>query len=202
MRRTPGPRRPERRPLSDGSEQSIPRRPRLKNASLCGIGCAAGMRNRRSVTVDRARPSRRRAGPRRRRHDRDRHGAVVRRHAPAAGRRLAWRDPRQGRRRRGRQALCGAGAWRHLRGRRLLALTGARRQTAARTRPIAKQQGGHVARVVHARLAERTAPKPFRYRDWGTLAVIGRSRAVATFGRLHLTGTLAWLAWALIHRGC
>ena len=67
--------------------------------------------------------------------------------------------------------------------------------------PVAKQQGHHVAAVINARLASRRAPKPFRYLDWGTLAVIGRSRAVATFGSMRLQGTLAWMAWALIHLG-
>ena len=64
---------------------------------------------------------------------------------------------------------------------------------------VAKQQGAYVARVIAARLGGKAPPGPFRYRDYGTLAVIGRSRAVAWFGRLRLTGFAAWLAWSLIH---
>ena len=65
--------------------------------------------------------------------------------------------------------------------------------------PVAKQQGAYVARVLRARLAGRPAPPPFRYRDYGTMATIGRRSAVADFGWLRLDGTLAWLMWGLIH---
>ncbi len=64
---------------------------------------------------------------------------------------------------------------------------------------VAKQQGRLVAELLNARIAGKTESSTFRYRDWGTLAVIGRSRAVATFGDVHLTGFVAWLSWALIH---
>jgi NADH dehydrogenase len=40
---------------------------------------------------------------------------------------------------------------------------------------------------------------PFHYRDYGTLATIGRNRAVAVFGKLHLSGYPAWLLWLLAH---
>ena len=65
--------------------------------------------------------------------------------------------------------------------------------------PVAKQQGAYVARVLRARLAGRPPPKPFRYRNYGTMATIGRRAAVADFGWLKLDGTLAWLMWGLIH---
>ena len=65
--------------------------------------------------------------------------------------------------------------------------------------PVAKQQGAYVARVVRARLAARQPPPPFRYRDYGTMATIGRRSAVADFGWLRLDGTLAWLMWGLVH---
>lgn len=65
--------------------------------------------------------------------------------------------------------------------------------------PAAKQQGAYVARLLRARLAGRKPPPPFRYRDYGTLATIGRRAAVADFGWLKLDGTLAWLMWSLIH---
>ncbi len=44
--------------------------------------------------------------------------------------------------------------------------------------PVAMQQGRYAAKVVRARLRERE-PKPFRYRDKGNLATIGRASAVA-----------------------
>jgi NADH dehydrogenase len=65
--------------------------------------------------------------------------------------------------------------------------------------PVAKQQGAYVARVLRARLAGKAAPGPFRYRDYGTMATIGRRAAVADFGWLKLEGTLAWLLWGAVH---
>jgi NADH dehydrogenase len=65
--------------------------------------------------------------------------------------------------------------------------------------PVAKQQGAYVARTIRARLAGREPPPPFRYRDYGTMATIGRRSAVADFGWLRLDGTLAWLMWGLVH---
>lgn len=66
---------------------------------------------------------------------------------------------------------------------------------------VAKQQGKYVGRLIADRLAGRAAgsPKPFRYTDWGQLAMIGGSSAVADFGRIRLTGTLAWLVWSAVH---
>jgi NADH:ubiquinone reductase (H+-translocating) len=65
--------------------------------------------------------------------------------------------------------------------------------------PVAKQQGAYVARVIAARLAGKPPPGPFRYRDFGSLATIGRSAAVGDFGWLRLTGRLAWLVWGVAH---
>ena len=65
--------------------------------------------------------------------------------------------------------------------------------------PVAKQQGHYVARAIMRRLRRRNAPGPFAYRDYGTLATIGRSKAVAELGPLHLTGRPAWLMWAAAH---
>jgi len=65
--------------------------------------------------------------------------------------------------------------------------------------PVAKQQGKYVGRVIKARIAGKRAPGPFRYRNLGTMAIIGRSRAVADFGGFTLTGFPAWLAWSLVH---
>ena len=65
--------------------------------------------------------------------------------------------------------------------------------------PVAKQQGAYVARVIAARLAGKPPLAQFRYRSFGNLAMIGRREAVADFGRLRLTGRLAWLVWAGAH---
>jgi NADH dehydrogenase FAD-containing subunit len=65
--------------------------------------------------------------------------------------------------------------------------------------PVAKQQGVYAARVIAARLAGKLPPGPFRYRDFGNLATIGRREAVVDFGWLRLTGRLAWLAWGAAH---
>jgi NADH:ubiquinone reductase (H+-translocating) len=64
--------------------------------------------------------------------------------------------------------------------------------------PVAIQQGRAVARNVLNRLrGEQT--HPFRYRDKGSMATIGRAAAVAVVGRLELSGFVAWLAWLLVH---
>ncbi len=65
--------------------------------------------------------------------------------------------------------------------------------------PVAKQQGRYVARAILRRLRGRRAPPAFAYRDYGTLATIGRNKAVAEFGPVHLTGLPAWLTWAVAH---
>jgi NADH dehydrogenase FAD-containing subunit/uncharacterized membrane protein YphA (DoxX/SURF4 family) len=65
--------------------------------------------------------------------------------------------------------------------------------------PAAKQGGHHVARVIRARVAGRTPPGPFRYQHLGSLATIGRKAAVADFGLVRLSGSLAWWLWGLVH---
>jgi NADH dehydrogenase len=65
--------------------------------------------------------------------------------------------------------------------------------------PVAMQQGRYAGRLIAARLAGRTAPEAFRYRDKGTLATIGRARAVADIRGLRFSGFLAWAAWLLVH---
>ena len=65
--------------------------------------------------------------------------------------------------------------------------------------PVAKQQGAYVARVIAARLGGRPAPLPFRYRDFGNLATIGRKEAIADFGWVKLSGRLGWLVWGVAH---
>jgi len=64
--------------------------------------------------------------------------------------------------------------------------------------PAAVQQGRLAAKNI--RLQMRGKPRqPFRYKDRGSLATLGRKSAVAVLGRAHLTGLLAWLAWLFVH---
>jgi len=65
--------------------------------------------------------------------------------------------------------------------------------------PVAKQQGAYVARRLRAVISGKVAPRPFRYRGWGTMATIGRRAAVADLGWVKLDGTLAWLLWSAVH---
>jgi NADH dehydrogenase len=64
--------------------------------------------------------------------------------------------------------------------------------------PAAMQMGRHSARMIYADIAG-AARSPFRYRDKGSLATIGRARAVADFGRIRFGGFVAWLSWLAIH---
>jgi NADH:quinone reductase (non-electrogenic) len=64
--------------------------------------------------------------------------------------------------------------------------------------PVAIQMGRHAAENV-LKSARREAPRPFRYRERGMMATIGRNAAVAQVGRVRLTGLPAWLAWVLVH---
>jgi len=64
--------------------------------------------------------------------------------------------------------------------------------------PAAKQMGRHVAAAIRARLASRPTA-PFRYRDYGNLATIGRMAAIVHVGRLKLSGLLAWWFWLAAH---
>ncbi len=64
--------------------------------------------------------------------------------------------------------------------------------------PVAKQQGHYIARLLKARSAGRSIG-PFAYRDFGSLATIGRKRAVVQFGRFRLSGFFAWVLWSVAH---
>jgi NADH:ubiquinone reductase (H+-translocating) len=64
--------------------------------------------------------------------------------------------------------------------------------------PVAMQQGRYAARLVRARLRGRTIG-PFRYRDKGNLATIGRARAVADPRAIRISGFPAWIAWLVVH---
>ena len=65
--------------------------------------------------------------------------------------------------------------------------------------PAALQEGRYLARAIRTRLGGGE-PAPFRYFDKGTFAVIGKNAAVGQpFGKLPMTGFLAWMAWLFIH---
>ena len=79
--------------------------------------------------------------------------------------------------------------------------------------PVAIQEGRYVAKLIR-REQEAGAPSlsrslrqgggsdlrpPFHYHDKGSLATIGRSAAIAEFGRIHISGFIAWLAWLFVH---
>jgi NADH dehydrogenase len=64
--------------------------------------------------------------------------------------------------------------------------------------PAAKQMGRHAALNIKKSIAQESRV-PFRYRDYGQLATIGRNAAVAMLGRLHLSGYPAWVTWLVAH---
>ncbi|MEM7761478.1 MAG: NAD(P)/FAD-dependent oxidoreductase [Cyanobacteria bacterium P01_A01_bin.40] len=64
--------------------------------------------------------------------------------------------------------------------------------------PVAMQSGKYVARLITSRLEGETIA-PFRYWDWGSLAVIGKHAAVVDMGFFKLSGFLAWAFWMFIH---
>jgi NADH dehydrogenase len=64
--------------------------------------------------------------------------------------------------------------------------------------PVAMQQGRYAAALVRRRLRGRSV-RPFRYRDKGNLATIGRARAVADLHLLRLSGFPAWVTWLVVH---
>ena len=64
--------------------------------------------------------------------------------------------------------------------------------------PVAIQMGQFVARTIKRKLRGQTL-EPFRYRDQGTLATIGRNAAVANVYGIKATGFVAWVMWLGIH---
>ncbi len=72
--------------------------------------------------------------------------------------------------------------------------------------PVAILEGRYVAKLIRREIArgeasphQPTSRKPFHYWDKGNLATIGRAAAVAQFGKIHISGFLAWLAWLFVH---
>lgn len=64
---------------------------------------------------------------------------------------------------------------------------------------VAIQQGRYTGKLIHRRVAGRSAPPPFRYFDKGNMAVVGKGFAVLQSGKFQLSGFAAWLGWAEIH---
>jgi NADH dehydrogenase len=64
--------------------------------------------------------------------------------------------------------------------------------------PVAMQQGRYAGRLISNRVDGRSTP-PFHYRDKGTLATIGRARAVAEVRGVRLSGFVAWVTWLAVH---
>lgn len=65
--------------------------------------------------------------------------------------------------------------------------------------PVAMQEGHYVAKVIADRVAGNAHPQPFRYRNKGNLATVGRSFGIVEMGPLRLSGLLAWLTWLVVH---
>jgi NADH dehydrogenase len=64
---------------------------------------------------------------------------------------------------------------------------------------VAIQQGRYAGNLIHRRITGKTTPAPFRYFDKGNMAVVGPGFAVLESGKIHLSGFVAWLAWAGVH---
>jgi NADH dehydrogenase FAD-containing subunit len=64
---------------------------------------------------------------------------------------------------------------------------------------VAMQQGRYAGESIRRRITGKSPPRPFRYFDKGTMAVVGQGYAVLQSGKIHLKGIFAWMAWASIH---
>ena len=64
---------------------------------------------------------------------------------------------------------------------------------------VAMQQGRYAGKVIHSRIVGSREPGPFSYFDKGSMAVVGKGFAVLQSGKVHISGLVAWLAWAAVH---
>jgi NADH dehydrogenase len=64
---------------------------------------------------------------------------------------------------------------------------------------VAIQQGRYAGKLIHNRVLGGPTPKPFKYFDKGTMAVVGKGFAVLQTGKIRVSGLSAWLAWAAVH---
>lgn len=66
--------------------------------------------------------------------------------------------------------------------------------------PVAMQQGRYVAKIIRKEARSGIVDRdPFKYTDKGQMATVGRSKAVAMYKGVHITGFLAWIAWLFVH---
>jgi NADH dehydrogenase FAD-containing subunit len=64
---------------------------------------------------------------------------------------------------------------------------------------VAMQQGRYAGKLIHHQITGSTPPKPFRYFDKGTMAVVGKGFAVLQSYKVRISGFGAWLTWAGVH---
>jgi len=64
---------------------------------------------------------------------------------------------------------------------------------------VAMQQGRYAGRIIRSRITGSQPPRPFRYFDKGTMAVVGKGFAVLQSGKVQISGLGAWLIWAFVH---
>jgi NADH dehydrogenase len=64
--------------------------------------------------------------------------------------------------------------------------------------PTAIQEGKYVGKIIRKNIPKDRRP-PFKYFDKGSMATIGKGKAIAVMGKLQMTGLLAWLAWGFVH---
>ncbi len=64
--------------------------------------------------------------------------------------------------------------------------------------PVAVQQGKYVAQILRKRLPKNSRP-PFVYFDKGTMATVGKTKAIGMFGKIQFSGFIAWLGWCFVH---
>jgi len=77
-------------------------------------------------------------------------------------------------------------------------ITGKNNEPQPAIAPVAIQQGRYVGKILKENMPAESR-KPFHYFDKGTMATIGKAKAVAVIGTLKLSGLFAWLAWCVIH---
>lgn len=65
--------------------------------------------------------------------------------------------------------------------------------------PVAMQQGRYAASIIKRKIDGETEVEPFRYRNHGNLATVGRSFAIVDLGRIKTSGFIAWMAWIIVH---
>ncbi|HEV7466887.1 MAG TPA: NAD(P)/FAD-dependent oxidoreductase [Candidatus Dormibacteraeota bacterium] len=80
----------------------------------------------------------------------------------------------------------------------LARVAGGRGEPLPQLAPVAMQEAKHVARTIAGSLRGEP-PRPFHYRDKGTMATIGRNAGVAQIGPLRLGGFLGWVTWLTVH---